>query len=101
MDLNHDETSRWLRLSYCVTYRSAQGITAHDKRVMITSLDKPCFDVRSLIVGSSRVTAASLLYAPTREQEMELLARCPVVADPPVATREEVQSEEGESEDDE
>ena len=21
LDLNHDETSRWLRLSYCVTYR--------------------------------------------------------------------------------
>ena len=49
---------------------------------MITSLEKPCFDVRSLIVGSSRVTSANLLHCPTSKQERELLAQCPVVADP-------------------
>ena len=49
---------------------------------MITSLDKRCFDVRSLIVGSSRVTDADLLHCPTSKQERALLAQCPVVADP-------------------
>ena len=96
--LDHIQASRWLRLPYCVTYRSSQGITARNKRVMITSLRKPCFDVRSLIVGSSRVTSANLLYAPTSKQERELLVLCPAVADPPATV---VQSEEGESDDEE
>ena len=82
LSLDHKDASRWLRLPYCVTYRSSQGITARNKRVMITSLDKRCFDVRSLIVGSSRVTSANLLHCPTSKQERELLAQCPVVADP-------------------
>ena len=93
LHLKYKEASRWLRLPYCVTYRSSQGITARNKRVMITSLDLRCFDVRSLIVGSSRVTNANLLHCPTSKQERELLAQCPAVADPKVG-------EESEAEDD-
>jgi hypothetical protein len=94
--LSHAQTSRWLRLGYCVTYRSSQGITARNKRVMLTSLDKRCFDVRSLIVGSSRVTAASLLYVPTSQRERELLASCPAVPDPPTAPPSEAPESDGE-----
>ena len=83
MVLDHIPASCWLRLPYCVTYRSSQGITARNKREMITSLDKACFDVRSLIGGSSRVTSANVFYTPTSKQERERLAQCPAVADPP------------------
>ena len=81
--LSHRQASQKLRLPYAVTYRNSQGITARDKRVMITSLNMPQFDVRSLIVGSSRVTRGNLLFAPTRAQETQLLQSCPEVADPP------------------
>ena len=81
--LTHDEASRWLRLPYALTYRNCQGITARDKRVMLTSLDMRCFDVRSLIVGSSRVTSGSLLFAPTEARESRLLRDCPPVDSPP------------------
>jgi len=87
--LNHDQASRWLRLPYAVTYRSSQGITARDKRVMIMSMDKPMFELRSLIVGSSRVTDDRLLHAPTSVQEKELLSQCPLVPEPPTRTPSE------------
>ena len=94
LHLKYHEASRWLRLPYCITYRSSQGITARNKRVMITSLEKPCFDVRSLIVGSSRVTSANLLHCPTSKQERELLARCPAVADPKAGDESESEDED-------
>ena len=94
LHLKYHDASRWLRLPYCVTYRSSQGITARNKRVMITSLEKPCFDVRSLIVGSSRVAAANLLYCPTSKQERELLAQCPAVADPKAGEESESEDED-------
>ena len=87
--LEHSEVSRFLRLPYSVTYRNSQGITARDKAVMITSLDMPQFDVRSLIVGSSRVTNSKLLYAPTTAQEKRLLESCPEVPDPPSEDEDE------------
>ena len=93
--LSHAQASRWLRLPYCITYRSAQGITARDKRVMLMSLDKRAFDVRSLIVGSSRVTDAGLLHVPTSEQERQLLASCPVVPEPPTSPPSEAPESDG------
>ena len=87
--LSHDQASRWLRLPYAVTYRSSQGITARDKRVMIMSMDKPMCELRSLIVGSSRVTDDRLLHAPTSVQEKELLSQCPLVSEPPARTPSE------------
>ena len=77
-----------------MTYRNSQGITARDKRVMITSLNMPQFDVRSLIVGSTRVTRGNLLFAPTTVQEKQLLQSCPEVADPPEATVGETDEED-------
>ena len=95
LSLDHKDASKWLRLPYCVTYRSSQGITARNKRVMITSLDKRCFDVRSLIVGSSRVTNANLLHCATsKQEERELLAQCPAVADPKVGVESEAEDED-------
>ena len=91
LPVQYHEASKWLRLPYCVTYRSSQGITARNKRVMITSLDKRCFDVRSLIVGSSRVTNANLLHCATSKQERELLAQCPAVADPKAGVESEAE----------
>jgi hypothetical protein len=76
-----------------VTYRNAQGLTARDKRVMITSLEMPQFDIRSLIVGSSRVTRGDFLYAPTKDQERRLLESCPNVPDPPDEDVEESEEE--------
>ena len=61
---------------------------------MITSLEKPCFDVRSLIVGSSRVTSANMLHCPTSKQERELLAQCPAVADPKAGEESESEDED-------
>jgi hypothetical protein len=92
--LSHAQASRWLRLPYCVTYRSAQGITARNKRVMLVSLDKRAFDVRSLIVGSSRVTSAALLHVATSEQERDLLASCPAVPEPPTSPPSEAPASE-------
>ena len=93
LTLGHDEVSRLLRLPYSVTYRNAQGLTARDKRVMITSLEMPQFDIRSLIVGTSRVTRGDLLYAPTKDQERRLLESCPNVPDPPDEDVEESEEE--------
>ena len=92
--LSHAQASKWLRLPYCVTYRSAQGITARNKRVMLMSLDKRAFDVRSLIVGTSRVTNAALLHVATANQERDLLASCPAVPEPPTSPPSEAPASE-------
>ena len=97
--LSHRQASQKLRLPYAVTYRNSQGITARDKRVMITSLNMPQCDVRSLIVGSSRVTRGNLLFAPTTAQEKQLLQSCPEVADPPENIVEGVEETDEEDDD--
>ena len=59
----------------------------------------PQFDVRSLIVGSSRVTRGNLLFAPTTAQEKQLLQSCPEVADPPENSVEETVDSDAEDDD--
>jgi len=53
----------------------------------------PQFDIRSLVVGTSRVTRGDLLYAPTKDQERRLLESCPNVPDPPDEDVEESEEE--------
>ena len=87
--LNHSEASRWLRLPYCLTIRNSQGITVRNTRMMLMSLGVSHFSVRSLIVGSSRVTHGDLLHVPTARQEAALLGKCPEVPLPPDACESE------------
>ena len=80
--LDHRQASRWLRLPYAVTFRNAQGITAREMHVTVMNIDHPHFDVRSLIVGASRVTHGSYLHVPTAAQERAIIENCPEVVDP-------------------
>ena len=55
-----EKVCTWLRLAYAVTYAGCQGLTLAGI-VRLEDTASPHFSLKSLYVGSSRATSASLL----------------------------------------
>jgi len=94
--LSHKEASLALRLTYALCYASVQGLTISNKKVLMLDLDHANFDMRTLIVGVSRLTSGKDLFIATEEQEKVLLARTKNVPLPSkvVAVAEDSDSDE-------
>ena len=72
ISLSDVDASRMLRLTHCVTYRSAQGCTiGDDTPVLLLDTAHKYLDHRMLIVGLSRVASGSQLRVATRAQQQE------------------------------
>ena len=59
LKLTHEQALKSLRLSYCLTYASCQGLTL--KGVVRLDTQSPNFTMKHLYVGISRATAADLV----------------------------------------
>ena len=81
IELTYEETSRWLRLAYALTYYSAQGRTIKDRTIMLLDSASRHFSIRNPIVGISRAPLGSQIKIPTVTQEEHILNRMPAVPD--------------------
>jgi hypothetical protein len=99
--LSHRDASLGLRLSHALCYASVQGLTISEQHVLMLDVEHPHFDVRSLIVGLSRVRSARQIHVATAEQERALMARTRAVDPPPKEVEAEAGSESERGSDDE
>ena len=101
ISLTHEETSRWLRLAYAITYYSAQGRTIQNRTILLLDTASKHFTTRNLIVGISRAPLGSQIKIPTVKDEEDLMKRLPVVPDEvdrEAATDDEAEAEDSENE---
>ena len=55
VELTHDEASKYLRLTYALTYASIQGRTIRNKHICLLDASNPkFFTTRHLIVGGKQ-----------------------------------------------
>jgi hypothetical protein len=87
--LTHQETSALLRLTYAVVYARIQGRTVADKHVVLLDTRHRHFDVRTLIVGLSRVEMARFVHVPLPMQEVSLMREVRDAPEPPANLIEE------------
>ena len=99
--LSHRDASLGLRLSHALCYASVQGLTISEQHVLMLDVEHPHFDVRSLIVGLSRVRSARQIHVATAEQERALMARTRPVDPPPKEVEAEAESGSDRGSDDE
>ena len=79
ISLTHEETSRWLRLAYAITYYSVEGRTIPDRTVLLLDTASVFYTNRNLIVGISRAKEGRQVKIPTPGQEALWLAAMPDV----------------------
>ena len=79
ISLTHEETSRWLRLAYAITYYSVEGRTIPDRTVLLLDTASVFYTNRNLIVGISRAKEGRQVKIPTPGQEALWLADMPDV----------------------
>ena len=64
-----------LRLTHAMCYFTVQGRTLRNKRVLLVDTEHSFFQRRSLIVGLSRATHASLVHVASEEDEERVTGR--------------------------
>ena len=81
IELTYEETSRWLRLGYAITYYSVEGRTIPNRLILLLDTNNKYFNVRNLIVGLSRGPLGSMVKIPPRGAEEIWVAGLPHVDD--------------------
>ena len=82
IELSHRDASISLRLSHSLCYASVQGLTLTGTSVLMLDTGHGHFNMRSLIVGASRITSARNLHVATADQERAPMARTRPVLEP-------------------
>ena len=81
VSLTHEETSRWLRLAYAITYHCVEGRTIPGRTIMLLDTHHMFYTNRELIVGISRAKEGCQVKIPTVGKEQIWLADMPDVPD--------------------